>query len=308
MKSALLGTTAPLAHNPAGSARVQVAPGAAIAFADAEEEESGDKRMDALMDMIKDACLKMDEGGKRMDARMDSIEERLNKEDSAKKDAEEKEEKERADAARRDGDGETEEAKAKREAEEKERKDAEEAAEKERADAEEKEAKEKAEKERVEADAGGAPLTRAEGEQLRSDIAALRARAPAIISDADRERFASIQEKADPVFQAFSDRAPPPLEGETPTLYKRRLAGKMQIHSPNWKNARLSAIGDETSLDVAVDQIFADAISVGRRGADVPEGSLRAIKTVSDAGHTRIEYMGDTRVLTGMFSGHLQRA
>ncbi len=275
MKSALLSSTARPA--PAGGSSFYL-----DAEPEEKKEEGGDKQMDALMDMIRDACTKMDEGSKRQDARMDAIEERFAKADSAKADEDEKKEAEPEKA-----DADEEEVKADEEPEKKE---------------EEKEEK----KEEAEVDA--VTVSRAELAELRGQISALNARAPQIISDADRERFASIQETAEPVFQAFGDRAPGPLEGETPTQYKRRLGSKMQVHSPHWKDSRLSAIGDEKSLDVVLGQIYADAISVGRRGADVPEGNLRANTTKTEAGHTRITYSGDTSVLTGMFSGHLQRA
>lgn len=288
MKSALLSTASPV-----------------NAYADAEEKEEGGeeaKRFSALMDMIADACSKMDEGSKRMDARMDSFEEKLTKAeadraDSAKKDEDEEEKKEEAKADEDE----------KKEAEEKAKADADEMADdKARKDAEDKEKTEKEEKEKAEADS--VIISRAELDKIRADITAIHARAPQIISDSDRERFASIQEKAEPVFQTFGDRAPAPLEGETPTQYKRRLGTKMQSHSLRWKDARLSAIADDNILDVALDQIYADAISIGRRGADVPAGNLRPRETRTAAGHTRIEWAGDTKVLTGMFSGHLQRA
>lgn len=317
MKSALLSTgtaaaspKAPLRYNQEGLDRVQKAASAVNAYADAEEKEEGEesKRFSALMDMIADACSKMDEGSKRMDARMDSFEEKLTKAeadraDSAKNDEETEAEKK----AKADAEGETEEEKTKREAEEKAKADADEmAADKARKDAEDKEKTEKEEKEKAEADS--VTSTRAELAELRGQIATLNARAPQIISDSDRERFASIQEKAEPVFQTFGDRAPAPLEGETPTQYKRRLGGKMQSHSTKWKDARLSAIGDDNALDVVLDQIYADAISIGKRGADVAKGHLRAIKTVTEAGHIRIEHIGDPSVMTAMFSGNMQRA
>lgn len=273
------------------------------AYADAEDKEEGGeeaKRFSALMDMIADACSKMDEGSKRMDARMDSFEEKLSKAeadraDSAKKDEDEEEKKEEAKADEDE----------KKEAEEKAKADEDEmAADKARKDAEDKEAEEKKE----EAKADSVTISRAELDKIRADITAIHARAPQIISDSDRERFASIQEKAEPVFQTFGDRAPAPLEGETPTQYKRRLGGKMQSHSTKWKDARLSAIGDDNALDVVLDQIYADAISIGKRGADVAKGHLRAIKTVTEAGHIRIEHIGDPSVMTAMFSGNMQRA
>lgn len=296
-----------------------------------------DKKFDALMDMIKDACGKMDEGGKRLDARMDAMEDSQRRMDArmdgerrdgarrdgesddefkARKDAEEKERCE-ADKARRDAEeaeklkGDPKEVaadKARRDADEKEKAEKVEA-DKARKDADEKEAKEKAEadaRKDGEHHADSQFMTRAEATALRSEIASLQARAPAILSDADRERFASIQADADPVFQAFNDRAPGPLEGETPTQYKRRLGSKLQAHSPKWKDHRLSAVSDDGILDTILADVYADSMVAARRGVDVPRGQLRMI-TRQSGGHTINEFEGDTDAWINQFAGHSQR-
>lgn len=275
------------------------------AFADAEEQgDKNDQISDGdtkLLDAIQAACDRMDAVGSRMDAmeenfrRMDS-----ERKDSAKKDEDEKEEDKKADA---DEDEKKEEPKA----DEDEKKEEEGDAKKVAADA--KKDSEEEEKEEVKADAHAdhAPITRAEAAQLRSDLAALQRRAPAIISDADRERLANIQADADPVFQAFNDRAPAPMDGETPLAYKRRLAGKMQKHSPTWDGKRLSAIADESILDVAVNTIYADSLAAARRGTDIPVGQLR-MRTTQSGGHTINEFDGESPAWINQFAGHSQRA
>ena len=70
----------------------------------------------------------------------------------------------------------------------------------------------------------------------------------AIMADSEREKFAAIQEAAEPAFQAFGDKAPAPLAGETTLAYRRRLIGKHQQHSSAWKETRLTAIADEAAL------------------------------------------------------------
>lgn len=291
------------------------------------EISDSDKKLDALCDMLKDACVKMDEGGKRLDARMDAMEERAARVDArldaVHKDEDEKTEEEKAaDKARRDEEEAAAADKARRDAEEagkekgdpkqvaadKVRKDAEdkEKSEKAEADKARRDAEEKTEKEKEEAHADSAPMTVAEAKALRAEIAAMQARAPSIISDADRERFAAIQEQADPVFQAFNDRAPAPMDGETPTQYKRRLGSKLQSHSPRWKDARLSAAADEGMLDTVLGDIYADSMTAARRGADIPKGQLRARERTS-GGHTIIEYDGDTEAWMNPFAGNSQR-
>jgi hypothetical protein len=277
--------------------------------------------MDALMDMMRDACAKMDEGGKRMDARMDAMEENFKRADArmdamSAKDADDEDKDEKKD--RKDAEGEKEEEKkdARKDAEEEEGKPKEVAADKRKDSEDEKEEKKDARKDADEdeekdrkdarADAGDF-MTRAEAAALREEIKSMQARAPALISDADRERFAVIQEQADPVFQAFNDRAPAPLPGETPTQYKRRLGSKMQAHSPAWKDIRLSAISDEAALDQVLGQVYADSLAVAKAGVDVPRGQLRAHERHS-GGHTIIEYEGDSDSWMNRFAGHPQKA
>ena len=289
-----------------------------------------DKKMDALLDMMKDACEKMDSGSKRLDARMDAMEENFKRADArmdamSAKDADDDKDDKKADRKDADDDDDKKEEKKdgelpealKKNEKKADRKDADDddddkkkgetkdpAADKGRKDADDDDDDKDKKEERM---ADSQYMTRAEATALREEIRGMQARAPAIINDADRERFAQIQEDADPVFQAFNDRAPAPLPGETPTQYKRRLGGKMQAHSPRWKDARLSAVSDEVILDGILDEVYADSMAAARRGADIPKGQLRA-RERSSGGHTIIEYDGDTESWMNSFAGHSQRA
>ena len=258
------------------------------------EEISDGGKMDALMDMIKDACSKIDEGHKRLDARMDAVEENFRRMDAAKADEDE-------DESKADGDDEDAEAD---DGEEVEGEPKEPVADK-RKDADDEDAE--ADEDEDEKMADHAPISRAEAAALRNEIAALQSRAPGMISDADRERFAAIQEQADPVFQAFNDRAPAPMQGETPTQYKRRLGAKLQGHSPKWKDHRLSAIADEGILDTVLADVYADSMAAARRGVDVPAGHLRMI-TRNSGGHVINEFEGTSDAWINQFAGHSQRA
>lgn len=293
-------------------------PGGAQAYADAEEQgdknteiSDSDKKMSALMDMIADACSKMDEGSRRQDARMDAMEDNFkrmdsDRRDSAKKDEDDKddEKKEAKSDARKDEDKDEKEDKE-------EVKEAAKADEDDDKDEKKEEKRDDARKDAKRKDddtmADHAPVSRAEYAALRADLAKMQARAPQILADADRERLASIQEQADPAFQAFGDRAPGPLDGETPKQYKLRLGAKMQAHSPKWKGTRLSATSDETMLDNILADVFADSIAAARRGVDVPTGTLRELKRQS-GGHTYVTFEGDTGAWMNPLAGHSQRA
>lgn len=249
-----------------------------------------DEKLGQIADMIKDACSKFDSIG----ARMDAMEEKF-KADSARKDADEKAEDDdddddaKADAdekAKDDDDLEVEEPGAPRETAADRRKDA--------------DVKEEGD-ERV------ADSTRAELASLRAEIAALNRRAPAMLNDMDRERFAAIQEKADPAFQAFGDRAPGPLDGETPTQYKRRLGSKLQSNSPKWATSKLSAVADDNMLDTILADVYADSIAAARRGADVLPGQMRTI-TRQSGGHTINEFVGEPASWMSDFAGRVNRS
>ena len=274
-----------------------------------------DEKIGQIADMIKDACEKFDSVNKRIDAMEETFKEMAkpgsepkadDDDDDTKADAEEsfkewakEEAKEpehkkdsRKDARRKDeeecdDDLEVEEPGTPRET----------AADKRRKDAEEKE----------EGDHRMADSVRTEMATLRAEIAALNRRAPAMLSDMDRERFAVIQEQADPAFQAFGDRAPAPLDGETPTQYKRRLGAKLQSNSPKWATSRLSAVSDDAMLDTILTEVYSDSIAAARRGADVMPGQLREISR-QVGGHTINEFVGEPVSWMSDFAGHARRA
>ena len=274
-----------------------------------------DEKIGQIADMIKDACEKFDSVNKRIDAMEETFKEMAkpgsepkadDDDDDTKADAEEsfkewakEETKEpehkkdsRKDARRKDeeecdDDLEVEEPGTPRET----------AADKRRKDAEEKE----------EGDHRVADSVRTEMATLRAEIAALNRRAPAMLSDMDRERFAVIQEQADPAFQAFGDRAPAPLDGETPTQYKRRLGAKLQSNSPKWATSRLSAVSDDAMLDTILTEVYSDSIAAARRGADVMPGQLREISR-QVGGHIINEFVGEPVSWMSDFSGHARRA
>lgn len=298
-----------------------------------ESEEMGAKadagdKLDAIMDMVRDTCAKFDEGVKSLTDRMDAIE----SDSKRRKDADEVEilgqpraaeadrrdadlpealkehEFKRQDARRRDADEEKfmrEDADCKDD-DEAERMDAK------RRDAEdeEREMRDRMDARRRDSDdyeMDAFTATQIEMADLKRQIAALSARAPSIISDSERERFAMIQEKADPVFQAFGDRAPSPLDGETPVAYKRRLGSKLQGHSQTWAGKRLSAISSEDVLDIALDAIYADSMTAARKGGDVLPGQLRMVSKQS-GGHIINEFVGDSDSWMAGFTGNAQKA
>jgi chemotaxis protein histidine kinase CheA len=218
-------------------------------------------------------------------AKMDAWEKE--KSDKAKADAEEKEKEEKEKADKMKADAEAKE------------KDEKEKADKAKADAE-KEEKEKADK--AKADAARAVTDPA----LAARIAAIEAGMlglPAHGSGADRAPYIDAQVKAERVYQAFGDSAgaPPALRGESVDGYQRRLLGRFKDHSPRWKAKDLAKL-DASVLDIAEEQIYADAMSAALHPTDIPEGTMRRIEKKDNAGRTHASYVGDERAAWSQFT------
>lgn len=310
-----------------------------------DEDTVGDanKKLDAMFDAIRDMGTAFKDSAERGDKRMDAMEDRFKEMDSKRKDSEEskevkepgapkeaaadkgrkdaeeaykseeisgtlrkdaeEKEEERKDKARKDEEEEEEEEKEKAD---KARKDAEECKEGEVKDAR-KDKVRKDEDEDAMADAARR-VVGSELASLRAELASLKGRMPAQLSDTDRERYAAIQENAEPAFQAFGDKAGAALDGETPLDYKRRLAKKMQGHSTKWATTRLSGIVDEAALDIVVEQIYADSIVAAERGAEVPAGRLREHTERKPTGHIHNTFTGAPDAWMRRHVGNIKRS
>lgn len=135
---------------------------------------------------------------------------------------------------------------------------------------------------------------------LLREVRKLRAAIPKPLTDADYDTMADQQARADEVFNAHGERAPRPMDGETPLAYRRRLTKALQSHSPRWKGANLTAIADATTFDMIQEQVYADAVEAARRPTNVPKGTLRPItRTDSATGHRITEFVGNTSFVRG---------
>jgi hypothetical protein len=112
------------------------------------------------------------------------------------------------------------------------------------------------------------------------------------LSATDRDELATAQARADSLAQMFGDSVNPPLHGESPIEYRKRLAGKFQKHSAAVKGVKLDSL-DAASFGVIEERIYADAATVARSPAVLPAGRLMAHKRTDMAGRTITEYSGD---------------
>jgi 8-oxo-dGTP pyrophosphatase MutT (NUDIX family) len=170
---------------------------------------------------------------------------------------------------------------------------------------EEKKAREKREREarddaaKAKADAAAAV---AENADLKRRLAAIEQNMPKALSDADYAAMSTVQAKADSVFQAFSQKAPRPLEGETVLAYRRRLATTLKDHSHTWKGVDLTAFADANAFGVAEQQIYADAMTAARNPVGLPDGELREIVSTDETGRRIVSFHGQPRSWMASFS------
>jgi len=202
-------------------------------------------------------------------------------------------------AERKDG-GESFEKWAKEEGEEPEHKE----------DKARKDAAEKAEREAADRARHDSVVT-AEVADLRRQLAAMSAHfVPVTIEE--RNALAAAQARADGIAGLFGTRALPPIPGEKPIEYRRRLAGEFKQHSTRFKDKSLASL-DGDMLGIMEDQIYADAASAARspdRAGAV--GVLIPIREPDEAGRIITRYTGDPlawmqHFMTGGQSGRIIR-
>lgn len=165
--------------------------------------------------------------------------------------------------------------------------DADEAPEDKKADAEEPAEEKKADEaeDKEEAKADSVPTA------IAAQIAALEARIPRALSDAELNELSEVQARADSVAQAFGHAPLRPMQGEAPVAYRRRLAAKYRDHSPTWKDVDVSAL-PVGALAIAEAAIFADAVAKADSAVDVADGMLMERRRQDSTGRTIYEYVG----------------
>lgn len=141
-------------------------------------------------------------------------------------------------------------------------------------------------------------------DSLRTQMTAMAERMPAIIADADKPKFATAQMRADVAFTAMGKSAPAPLMGETYLSYRKRMANDLKGHSKRAKDMDIMAIGDEATLNVIEDMVFADAVAASCDPTTVPLGQLRPRSKVDSTGMRKItEYDGNPASWMSQFGG-----
>jgi hypothetical protein len=118
----------------------------------------------------------------------------------------------------------------------------------------------------------------------------------------DEDALNATQADYDPLFRMHRPTgAPPPLERENETAYRRRLAESLQQHAPNCKDFNIRH-STGSAFDVLERQIKADAQREALHPTQIPEGTLREIKRYDQAGRPFYEYHGSPSAWMSDFS------
>lgn len=280
-------------------------------MSDAKQADA--EKLDKILSHLDSTAAKLDAFGKRMDAmetsyadgmkRLDSTCAKMDADEKARKDADEKEEEEKkkADAFRADA--------AKKDAEEEEKKKADAA----KADAAKKDAEED---ERKKADAAKKDAARADSNaDLKAQIDALTRRLPAELPPDIRQRMTGFQFKAERVAQAFGDsvkaygdsaHAPSPCLNESEVDYRVRLLSPFKKHSKAYKDSDLSKIQDAAAFASIEDAIYADAYAEASSPSKSTPGVLIPQRIRDAAGREITRYVGDPNACWDQFNPPLR--
>jgi hypothetical protein len=131
--------------------------------------------------------------------------------------------------------------------------------------------------------------------EMRAQIAALQSQITSVtkpLSHADRDALSAAQARGDFVAQMFGDSVNAPLYGESPIAYRKRLAEKFKIHSPEFKVAKLDSL-EGSSFDLVESKIYADAQAAALEPATANAGRLIPIVRRDSAGREITTYTGD---------------
>jgi len=140
-----------------------------------------------------------------------------------------------------------------------------------------------------------------ENQLLKARIAAVEAKIPAILSDAELNELGEAQAKADSVAHAFGAKAPAPMMGEKPLSYRRRVVEMFKKHSKDWMGIDLSAIVDASTFGIAERSIYADAMAAANSPASYDIGHLHEhVQRVRGGGEIST-FKGNPKTWMGQF-------
>lgn len=134
----------------------------------------------------------------------------------------------------------------------------------------------------------------------------LRKRASAEEEQACRKALVKAQARADDVCHAWGEQAPPPMTGETPLAYRRRLLERHQRLCPEFKDVDLDSITDPKVFDGIESRIYEASVAESEKGFVLPD-ILRERKKRDDSGRLISTFYGSPSTWMQQFSNQPRR-
>ena len=114
------------------------------------------------------------------------------------------------------------------------------------------------------------------------------------LTDEDYAALSDAQSRADSVARAYGETTPRPMQGESVMGYRRRLAARYQPKSKQYAGVNLRSVTDPSLFGIVEAAIYTDALTAANAAADLPMNRLREVTSKSAAGHTIVEFRGQT--------------
>lgn len=139
---------------------------------------------------------------------------------------------------------------------------------------------------------------------LRTQIAEAERRLQATLrapSADEMNELSAAQHRADAACRRFGRLALPPVPGESPLAYRKRLARDLQPYSAKFKDADVARL-DSVTFSPIEEVIYNDAKSAAYDPANYPPGRLVPIPEIDSSGRTVTRYVGDSGVWFAPFT------
>lgn len=117
----------------------------------------------------------------------------------------------------------------------------------------------------------------------------------------ERNQLAAAYHRADSVYARLGRTTPEPMGGESPMLYRHRLADGLKDVSPTLSRSHMDALRDD-AFKVAEARIYQDALDEAKRGGGAPM-VLRSHTYQDATGHNVTEHYGDPLAWMAPFMG-----
>lgn len=113
--------------------------------------------------------------------------------------------------------------------------------------------------------------------------------------------LAQAQTRADSVMAQLGGRASPPIAGETPLEYRRRMLRDIAPYAPQFKNSRFGSL-DHASVEVIEPRVYADATNAAHAAADARPGVLVPFEERDVSGRLITKFHGDIAAFLAPFT------